>query len=178
MPEVLPPPRDRHRSEGGFTLLEIMVALAILAVGAICVLATFATALALHMQREEKDRLVRVLDEAMAEAQTSWDAHRPTKDRPCPPAIKDMPYSRDASLSYSVIFSTAEGIPRGLDGAPSGVLAQVSVVREGLRDHPKEETRVLWRAGFRPEDMKESLTFEQEKKDDKKKYDPGDKKGR
>ena len=171
---ALPPPRR----EGGFTLLEIMVALAILAVGSVCVLATFATALALHMEREEKGRTVRVLDEAIGEAQAAWDAHRPTKDRPFPPAIRNVPYSRDPALAFSVAFERVEGLPLGLDGAPSGVLARITVVREGRGDRPKEESMVLFRSGFRAEEMKDSLTFDQEKKDDKKKYDPSEKRSR
>ena len=48
-----------------------LIALAILAVGAVCVLSTFAAALALHMRRETDVRTARVMEEARIEAQSN-----------------------------------------------------------------------------------------------------------
>ena len=165
------PADSRGASEKGFTLLEIMVALAILAVGSVCVLATFATAIALHMKREENVRLVRVMEEARNEAQAAWDLHRPTKDHAFPRPLKDIPYSRDPGLSFSITFGPVEGQPQGLDGTQSGVSALVKVMREGQKDRPREETIILTRTGFRMEEMKDSFTFEKEKQEHKTKDD-------
>jgi prepilin-type N-terminal cleavage/methylation domain-containing protein len=173
MTESAPPPRDR-----GFTLLEIMIALAILAVGSICVLSTFAAAIALHMKREANVRGARVMEEARFEAQQAWDAWRPVRGRPLPPALEGLVYSRDRSVSYSISFQPAQGQPKGLDDSTAGVLAVVRVRREG--DDPQKSTTMsffLTRTGFRPEDMKGSMTFEKEREADKaRKYDAGGKK--
>ena len=122
------------RREGGFTLLEIMIALAILAVGAICVLSTFAAAIALHMRREDDVRLARVIDEARSEAQITWNTWNSTKDHPLPPAVEGQVFSRDPAVSYSISFELIEGQPRGLDGSANGAAARVVVVREGREE--------------------------------------------
>ena len=76
--------RRRRCGERGFTLLEIMIALAILAVGVVCVLSTFAAAIALHLRRESDVRTARVLEEARVEAQEAWDAYKPPKSGTLP----------------------------------------------------------------------------------------------
>jgi prepilin-type N-terminal cleavage/methylation domain-containing protein len=159
-----------RRTAGGFTLLEIMIALAIFAVGAICVLSTFAAALALHMKREADVRTARVMDEARNEAQNAWDAWKPAKDRPLPPPIKDAAYGRDPTVGYSIAFQTVAGQPLGPDGLPGGIAAIVTVSRDG---DPPGRTKVmkffLLRSGFRASERKESMTYEQEKDAEKSK---------
>ena len=161
----------------GFTLLEIMIALAILAVGSICVLSTFAAAIALHMKREADVRGARVLEEARAEAQEAWDAWRPQPNKPLPPLMDNLFYSRDSHISYTIAFQPVSGQPKGLDGTASGVNALVTVSREG-QDRRRDRTMKLFltRSGFRPEDMKGSLTYEQEKEADRKKESDSSKK--
>jgi len=170
-------PGIRRGSQRGFTLLEIMIALAILAVGSVCVLSTFAAALALHLRREGDVRTARVMEEARHEAQTAWDAWTPTKARPFPPDMKDVAFSRDTSLYYSVSFQPVSGQPSGPEGTSVGVKAAIRVLRDG---DPAGKARTmdffLVRTGFRPSDKKESVTYEQEKKADKmKKNDPAEK---
>jgi len=160
------------RGQSGFTLLEIMIALAILAVGSVCVLSTFAAAIALHMRREDDVRMTRVLEEARTEAMLGWDSWESTKDRPLPPPVKDQPYSRDSAVSYSITYELIEGQPLGLDGSANGAAAVVAVRREG-RDEAREMRVFLSRSELRPKDFKRSYTFDAEKKaDEMKKNDP------
>jgi prepilin-type N-terminal cleavage/methylation domain-containing protein len=160
----------RSARERGFTLLEIMIALAILAVGAMCVLATFAAALGLHMRREADVRTARVMEEARIEAQNAWDNWTPSKGRPFPPAVTDMVYSRDVNLGYSISFEGVPGQPATPDNSPGGVAAVVKVSRAGEPPEKARQMRVfLVRSGFRAAERKESLTYEQEKEADKQK---------
>jgi prepilin-type N-terminal cleavage/methylation domain-containing protein len=163
--------------EKGFTLLEIMIALALFAVGAVCVLSTFAAAIALHMRREGDVRAARVLEEARRVAQDDWDGWEPTRRAPFPPARKDQPYSRDAGITYSITYEAVVGQPRGLDGIPSGASATVRVVTGGDAARFRQFQTFLVRTSPRPGELKTSLTYENEKRLEKmKKNDPyGDK---
>lgn len=164
------------RRPSGFTLLEIMVALAILAVGAVCVLSTFAAALMLHSERVEKGRVRLALDEARAEVQAAWDGFRPTKAKPLPDPIKDAVYSRDPAVTWSAAFEPVEGAPVGLDGSTRGAVAVVTLVRDGRKDRPREVRVPLSRTGFTKEDLRESVTYEAERRSDqqKPKKDPSE----
>jgi prepilin-type N-terminal cleavage/methylation domain-containing protein len=152
------------RTERGFTLLEIMIALAILAVGAVCVLSTFAAAIALHLRRESDVRTARVLEEARVEAQEAWDAYKPPKPGTLPPPLKDLTYNRDPNFTYSVTFEPVDGQPVGADGRVGAVTALVRITREGEGNRAREARIFLARSGIRPEDLKGSLTWEYEKK--------------
>ncbi|MFN0008160.1 MAG: type II secretion system protein [Planctomycetota bacterium] len=69
--------RDR-----GFTLLEVMVATSILAVGTVSVLAVFASAVGFANRRQTQAELSQVLDEARSEARSLVDGFRPGKTGP------------------------------------------------------------------------------------------------
>jgi hypothetical protein len=152
-----------------------MIALAILAVGAVCVMSTFAAAIALHMRREDDIRSARVLEEARQEAQQAWDAWRPSGKQALPPPLENIAWGRDPNVAYSISFEAVPGQPLGLDGSPAGVNALVRVIREGQEARPRaREMRIfVVRSGFRAEDMKGSYTFDREKEQQKmKSQDP------
>jgi len=169
--------RPSGRREGGFTLLEIMIALALFAVGAVCVLSTFAAAIALHLKREGDVRAARVLEEARAMAQDDWDAWQPSKRNPFPPVRKGQPSARDPSVTFSVAYGPLQGQPAGIDGLPSGASATVVITTGGDAQRVREFQTFLVRSGPRAAELKESMTFEMEKRLEKmKKNDPyGDK---
>ena len=173
MTESLPVPSRRER---GFTLLEIMIALAVLAVGAVCVLSTFAAALALHMRREADVRMARVMEESRTEAQVAWDAWTPTKSAPLPPDVKEAPWARDPSLLYSITFQPVSGQPAGPDGITGGAKAVVRVLREGApAARAKTMEFFLVRGSFSAAERKTSVSWDQERKLNKmKKTDPGE----
>ena len=75
----------RSDAAGGFTLLEVLMATVILAVGTTSVLVVFATAAGMASQRQVNLRREQVLDEARHYAQTVVDAFRPGKG-PAPAA--------------------------------------------------------------------------------------------
>jgi len=153
-----------RREDRGFTLLEIMIALAILAVGAVCVLSTFAAAIALHLRRESDVRTARVLEEARVEAQDVWDNHRPAKAGALPQPLKNISYNRDPNFSYSVTFEPVDGQPVGVDGRVGAVAAVVRIARDGEAGRGREARIFLARSGIRPEDLKGSFTHETEMK--------------
>jgi prepilin-type N-terminal cleavage/methylation domain-containing protein len=163
-------PVDR-RGQRGFTLLEIMISLAVLAVGAMCVLSTFAAAIALHMRRENAARQRMVVEEAVVEAQSMFDAYVPGgKGKELPPAIPGRAYSRDDQVEWSVTFLQADGVdPR------VAVRAKITIREEDSRGQmrEREEWAFLDRAGFPLSELKKSIGFEQEKKDQEQKAGSG-----
>jgi prepilin-type N-terminal cleavage/methylation domain-containing protein len=175
-----------RRRERGFTLLEIMVALAILAVGSICVLATFAAALALQVRRDADARAARVFEEARIAAQAAYDSWTPATPgddarsraaagsgagrRPSsaalkvPPPIEERAYSRDPSVAWSATFSTAEGIP-----GDAGVFADLVVVEQhevSSRRRERKERVFLAAGGIPAAELRTSRTYDEERRDE------------
>lgn len=161
LPESVP--AKARRRQGGFTLLEIMIALAVLAVGAVCVLSTFAAAIALHVRRENAVRQRLVVEEATVEAQAVFDAHIASKGRELPPPIDNRTFSRDDLTGWSVTFVPVDGVDSRV-----AVRARIDIVEEDSRGRKKE--RVEWafldRAGVPAMELKTSESFEKEKKDE------------
>ena len=69
--------RTARRGNRGFSLLEVMVATSILAVGTVSVLAIFASAVGFANRRQSQAELAQVLEEARSEARVLVDAFRP-----------------------------------------------------------------------------------------------------
>jgi prepilin-type N-terminal cleavage/methylation domain-containing protein len=81
----LPPPAPtalRVREARGFTLLEVMIAMALLLIGGVSVLAVFTLAVSHRVQRDVESKLDLVRSEALAIAQEAVDTSKP----PEPPA--------------------------------------------------------------------------------------------
>ena len=77
--------RDRRdRRQGGFTLLEVLMATALMAVGAVSVMVVFATAAGYAAQRQGQQRLTQVLEEARNHARTAVNGFRPSADAKLP----------------------------------------------------------------------------------------------
>src|SRR5687767_1615421 len=98
----------------GFTLLEVLLATAIMAVGTTSVLVVIATAAGMASQRQVKLRREQVVDEARHDAQTLVNAFRPgsagTGGKPSPSArmapdkIEARRSTRYDGFSYDVVF--------------------------------------------------------------------------
>jgi len=69
----------RMRRSRGFTLLEVMMATAVLAVGTISVLMVFGTALSFAHRRQGQQQLTQVLQEARSDARALVNAYRAPK---------------------------------------------------------------------------------------------------
>ena len=78
----------RKGSSPGFTLLEVLLATAIMAIGTTSVLVVIATAAGMASQRQVNVRREQVLDEARHDAQAMVDAFRPGKPAPAAPVAK------------------------------------------------------------------------------------------
>lgn len=102
----------------GFTLLEVMMATAILAVGTVSVLMVFATATGFAHRRQADQQLSQVLDEARSDARAYVNAFRPPSAVPNPAVAKGR-----------VKQEAAQG---DLPGGPGGVVpAKQSTVFSG-----------------------------------------------
>lgn len=69
--------RDRRRS-GGFTLLEVMIAMAVLAIGATSILAVYVAALSFQTERVETNRSTELYNLARRHAQARFEAFDPS----------------------------------------------------------------------------------------------------
>ncbi len=145
----------------GFTLLEVMIALAILAVGSICVLSAFGAAIALHIRREADVRVARALEEARLEAQDLFDRWLPSPREPVPPPLVDRSTARVPGVSYSVEFSLLPGV-----AATEAVRAKVVLQQEGGRD--RTQNLLLGRSRLPAIELRTSRTVDEEKADEKK----------
>jgi len=77
----------------GFTLLEVLIAMSILAVGATSVLGIFVAALKFHTDRVEDNRITGLLNHAKTHAEIAFNNHVPDPDKPdgsglLPPTIE------------------------------------------------------------------------------------------
>jgi prepilin-type N-terminal cleavage/methylation domain-containing protein len=89
----------RDRESGGFTLLEVLLATSLLAVGAVSVLVVLASAAGFAARRQTQQRLTQVLDEARNDARAIANAFRPSKDEPLPGG-DDATFDAKASALY------------------------------------------------------------------------------
>jgi prepilin-type N-terminal cleavage/methylation domain-containing protein len=87
----------RKRISTGFTLLEVLLATAIMAVGTTSVLVVIATAAGMASQRQVNVRREQVLDEARHDAQAIVDAFRPGRNTPVAPPAKGKSAKADTA---------------------------------------------------------------------------------
>lgn len=78
--------------QAGFTLLEVLIAMSILAVGATSILGIFVAAIRFHTDRVEDNRITELLNHAMTHAEIAFNTHDPNADpsnpSPLPKPIK------------------------------------------------------------------------------------------
>ena len=67
----------KRAEQAGFTLLEVLIAMSILAVGATSVLSIFVWAISFHTKRVDENRLTQLYNHALIHAGISWNAFDP-----------------------------------------------------------------------------------------------------
>jgi prepilin-type N-terminal cleavage/methylation domain-containing protein len=154
--------KKKAGGEDGFTLLEILMAMIILAVGGVSVISLFAAAVKLQYDSVMDQRKAMILGDVVAEAQFALDRYKPDAEgkKLLPAEIKEKEapyYSRD--FTYGVEFKTAGSFPPG-EGA-------IAVITLSYRGRPLEPiSRILQRTVFAEKDLKESVSFEADRRAD------------
>jgi len=140
--------------EGGFTLMEILLAMTILVIGGVSVISLFAAAVSLQYESVVNERKALIISDIVSEAQQVLNDHKPTKEAPNPPNIerKESPlFPKD--FEYQVDFSRSQYIPPG-EGA-------VAVIRIYYRDRELESiTRILQKTVFAAKEIEKSISLE------------------
>ena len=150
--------------EGGFTLLEVMIAMSILALGATSILSVFVAAVSFQTQRVENNRLTELRNWARHHAQVTFNNFDPTadKNRPVPDKIVvDLtdpdtaissadPLTREAAemfpgFRYEIIFEEDQFSVSG-----SSVVANIRIFRLSgqLDDSELVDKEFLTRSGI------------------------------
>lgn len=113
--------RTRRGRARGFTLLEVMIATSILAVGTVSVMAVFASAVGFANRRQSNAEMSEVLQEARSEAHVIVDTFKPPKAAAAAAAI-----SKDRSKKAAS--------PDPMPGGPTGKVAEKqSSIHAGYR---------------------------------------------
>jgi len=146
------------RNERGFTLLEILLAMIILAVGGTSVISLFAAAVSLQYDSTLNQRKALILADVVAEAQQALDSYALTTEKPLPPPVARKPaaqFPRDFDVAVS--FQEAGAYP------PSeGAVASISLFFKG-RELPAVR-RILQRTVFTARELESSLSYDMERK--------------
>jgi len=148
------------RGEDGFTLLEILMAMIILAVGGVGVLSLFAAAVGLQYDAVIDQRKALIMSDVAADAQQVMNAHTPVKDQMLPPDIDrtaTAQFARD--FEYSVEFRGAGLFPPG-----EGAVAEITLFYRGNALEPVR--RIFQRTVFSQSEIEKSVSYERDKKAD------------
>jgi prepilin-type N-terminal cleavage/methylation domain-containing protein len=148
------------KKERGFTLLEILLAMIILAVGGVSVISLFAAGVSLQYDSAINQRRALILADVVADAQQTLDAYAPTDKKPLPPDIAKRAapqFPRD--FEVAVTFREVGICPPG-----EGAEARISLFYKG-RELPAVR-RVLQRTVFTEKELEGSLSYEEEKSAD------------
>ncbi len=146
--------------ESGFTLLEVLIAMIVLAVGGVSILSLFAAAVAVQYDSVVGMRQADVVAEAAAEAQRALDGHAATPDAPLPPDIKRKPSpAAPADFEVEISFHALAGFPEG-----EGAKAVIRVFHRGVERDPV--VRILQRTAFSTRELEESVSLERDRRAD------------
>lgn len=168
----------RKAGSGGFTLLEVLLATSILAVGTTSVLVVFATAAGMASQRQVNLRREQVVDEARHQAQAMVDAFRPGTSPAAapapkkgekkaekvatvayaPPKVEGKKSDRYDGFNYDLTFEARDrAVPeKGFD--------VTIVVHYGGGELSTTAATTLMQTLIPPEEFTSSLTYEEERK--------------
>jgi prepilin-type N-terminal cleavage/methylation domain-containing protein len=147
----------RPARERGFTLLEILLALVILAVAGVSVISMFAAAVALQYDAAVNERLSRILPDVVNEAQLAIDAHNPTEEQRLPPNIERRPtaqYPRD--FEYEISFSAPPDV-----SSAEGARALIVIYYRGRAREPIEH--IIQRTTFAQVELQKSVSYEKDR---------------
>ncbi len=78
---------SRSPRKRGFTLLEVLIAMSILAIGATSILSVFVAAARFHVDRVENNRITQLLNHAKDHAQIVFNRFDPSKVKPGQPGL-------------------------------------------------------------------------------------------
>ena len=145
---------------GGFTLLEVLMATSLLAVGAVSVLVVLATAAGYASQRQAQQRLTQVLEEARNDARTMVNAFVPADDDKLPGEDDEPNEDKQSTLypgySYRLAFA-----PVNADVPEAGFEVSVVVMFGDGQEHV--ESLVVGSDSVPDAEFSKSLTYELER---------------
>ena len=147
----------KQRSERGFTLLEILLAMTILVLGGVSVISLFAAAVSLQYDSVVNERKAMILSDIVSEAQQVLNDHKPTMEAPNPPDIerKESTLFPD-EFEYKVEFQKSGYIPPG-----EGAIALITMY---YRDQDLEPVRrILMKTIFAAKEIEKSISLEMDR---------------
>jgi len=173
------------RRSRGMTLLEVMIATAVLAVGTVSVLMVFGTALSFAHRRQGQQRLTQVVSEARSDARSMVNSFRAPKAGAAPAPAPKRDKGKDKGKGKSAVVDNPTPAGNGPDTDPrqSSVFAAYSYqlhfepVRPDLPDagwrttltvrwgdgEEYSETHVFISDVIPEEEFKYSMTYEEER---------------
>lgn len=172
----------RRAATRGFTLLEVLLATAILAVGTTSVLVVFATAAGMASQRQVNLRREQVVDEARHQAQAMVDAFKPSTGPASPAPAPEGPSAKKGGKAATTPVAYAPAKIEGkksdrYDGfdydltfeprdraVPEKGYDVTIVVHYGGGELSTTATTTLMQTLIPPEEFATSQTWEQERK--------------
>jgi prepilin-type N-terminal cleavage/methylation domain-containing protein len=89
----------------GFTLLEVMIAMSILAVGATSILSVFVAAISFHTKRVEENRITEIYNHVRQHAEIAFETFDPTRLKP---GEKQLPKPIVADLNDPAAETSAD----------------------------------------------------------------------
>lgn len=143
--------------EGGFTLLEVLLAMIVLAVGGVSIMSLYAAAVSKQYDSVLSQRKALIYRDIVAEAQQVLDGHTPTKENPLPPPMEKRPAAGFRDFKVSVEFQGAGLFPPG-EGAVAVI--QLYLNEEALKEPMRS---VLQRTVFSEQELQKNLSYDRDR---------------